>query len=84
MTGRRERPLRIADDFSDLPSAKKLPEIHTHFFATPCCSRNIEMSPLCKVQTALSPLFRALEGVPDDGGGNDAQGVFAARSRGGD
>ncbi|SDR48162.1 Winged helix-turn helix [Rhizobiales bacterium GAS113] len=36
------------------------------------------MSPLCKVETALGPLFWAMEGVPDDGGGDDAQGVFAA------
>ncbi|SED93965.1 hypothetical protein SAMN05444161_4439 [Rhizobiales bacterium GAS191] len=26
------------------------------------------MSPLCKVETALGPLFWAMEGVPDDGG----------------
>jgi hypothetical protein len=43
-----------------------------------CCERNIEMTPLCKVQMALSCFSGLQEDVPYDGGVDERQGVFPA------
>jgi hypothetical protein len=51
---------------------------HKGDYANPECNRNIEMTPLCKAQTALSRMLGLREDGPDVGGVNEQQGVRQA------
>src|SRR4051795_1675744 len=48
-------------------------------YATFSCSRNIEMTPLCKVDVTL-PEVRGALGVRDDGGIDEQEGIRSAGS----
>ena len=52
--------------------------VHTGTYQSYACRRNIEMTPLCKVQMALSCFSGLQEDVPYDGGVDERQGVFPA------
>src|SRR3954454_6545908 len=51
-------------------------------YATQQCSRNIEMTPLCKVDVTL-PEVRGALGVRDVGGVDEQEGIQSARSSAG-
>src|SRR4051812_17994187 len=51
-------------------------------YATMTCSRNIEMTPLCKIDVTL-PEVRGALGVRDDGGVDEQEGIRSARSSAG-
>src|SRR3954470_20831094 len=51
-------------------------------YAATWCSRNIEMTPLCKVDVTL-PGVRGASGVRDGGGVDEQEGIRSARSSAG-
>src|SRR4051794_22822302 len=51
-------------------------------YTTLTCSRNIEMTPLCKVDVTL-PGVRGASGVRDGGGVDEQEGIRSARSSAG-
>src|SRR4051794_33602124 len=55
---------------------------HNRCYAPTHCSRNIEMTPLCKVDVTL-PEVRGALGVRDDGGVDEQEGIRSARSSAG-
>src|SRR3954451_5400857 len=52
---------------------------HNPGYATTLCSRNIEMTPLCKVDVTL-PEVRGALGVRDAGGVDEQEGIRSARN----
>src|SRR4051794_8750006 len=55
---------------------------HNQRYAPALCSRNIEMTPVCKVDVTL-PEVRGALGVRDDGGVDEQEGIRSARSSAG-
>src|SRR3954468_17025505 len=66
----------------DCAAAKPGPIFHNVQYRTADCSRNIEMTPLCKVDVTL-PEVRGALGLRDDGGVAEQEGIRSARSSAG-
>lgn len=80
----RGRLIEKFHNFINATARKTAVMFHNIDYANDPCRRDIQRSPplqssICKVQTALSVILGSLEGVSDDGGVNDQEGVFAPR-----
>src|SRR5215218_5473748 len=67
---------------TDFPEDSFRAIFHNRILSDIHCSRNIEMTPLCKVDVTL-PEVRGALGVRDDGGVDEQEGIRSARSSAG-